>query len=163
MAFDAFLKLTPESGSFIKGEAKADGHQNEIEILSFAWGVTNPTDSQSGKATGRAHLSSFDITKKSDLSSTSLFQNCCSGQHYKEALITIRKAGGEKPVEYLKYKFSTVFVGSLKWDGEPNDDLPLESISFHFTKVEVTYTPDDHGKPGSPNVVGWDVAAGKKV
>jgi len=161
MAFDAFLKLDG-----VKGESTADAHKDEINILSFSWGVSNPHSigTGAGGGSGKAHISTFNVMKKTDAASASLFQNCCSGKHYPVANVVLRKAGGEKPVEYLKYKFTDVFVENLQWSGSSGgDDVPAESVSFAFAKVEITYTPQDSkGKEGSPLLASWDIRAGKK-
>ncbi len=160
MAFDAFLKLDG-----VKGESKADGHKDEIDILSFSWGVSNSTSHVgSGAGSGKASISSFNIMKKTDASSSSLFQACCSGKHTPTALAVLRKAGGDKPVEYIKYKFSEVLVESVQWSGSSGgDDVPSESVSFSFSKVEITYTPQDStGKAATPLLASWDIRAGKK-
>ena len=39
-----------------------------------------------------------------DCSSPKLMHACCNGTHFPAALITVRKAGGAAPVEYLKGK-----------------------------------------------------------
>lgn len=161
MAFDAFLKLDG-----VKGEATADGHKDEINILSFSWGVSNTAShSGAGAGSGKASLSTFNIMKKTDAASASLFQSCCSGKHTPLATVVLRKAGGEKALEYLKYKFSDVLVTSVQWSGSSGgDDVPAESVSFAYSKVEIAYAPQDaKGHGMSPQVASWDVKAGKKA
>jgi len=155
MAYDAFLKIEG-----VEGESTRDGHEGEIEILSFSWGVSNPTTIgvSSGAGAGRASLSSFNVMKKSDKASPKLFQNCCNGAHFPKATVVLRAAGGENSLEYLKYEFEQVFVESVQWSGsQGGDDRPTESLSLAFGKVEVTYTPQaDTGDPGAPVVAMWD-------
>jgi Type VI secretion system effector, Hcp len=38
---------------------------------------------------------------------------CCDGTHFSSALLTVRKSGGQKPVEYLKFKLETVFIAGV--------------------------------------------------
>lgn len=158
MAFDAFLKLEG-----IKGESSDAKHKGEIDIESFSWGaVQSVGDRGGGKSAGKASISSFNFLKKTDSSSAILFQGCCTGQHFKDALVTVRRAGGKDPIEYLKYKFSDVMVEAVQWSGSAGgEETPSESVTLAFNKVEITYTPmDATGKPGSPVVTSYDIRSG---
>jgi len=157
MAFDAFLKFTPT----VKGESTDKTHAGEIEIMSFSFGASNPVSIGSGTTgagSGKVHLSSFNIMKKTDSASTSLFKACCSGAHYTDATITLRKAGGATPLEYLVYQFNTVFVESIQWSGSTGgDDTPTESVSLAYGSVTITYKTQD-AKGGAKDTLGagWD-------
>src|ERR1039458_4726967 len=110
MAFDAFLKLDN-----IKGESKDSKHAGETEIYSFSFGSHNTTtigSASGGAGAGRAGFSAFSFMKKTDSASPLLFNACCQGTHIATGMLTLRKAGGEQPVEYLKYTFGQVFVES---------------------------------------------------
>ncbi len=56
MATDIFAKIGD-----IKGESVDDKHKNEIEVLSFSWGVANSGSTGSGGGSGRArrHFRTF--------------------------------------------------------------------------------------------------------
>jgi type VI secretion system secreted protein Hcp len=114
MALEAFLKIEG-----IPGESRKAGHPDEIDVLSFSFGASNPTTVAKGTGAGasQVNISSFNIMKATDLSSTALFLRCAKGEHIPEATVTLRKAGGEKPLEYLTYKFTKVFVDSIQWSG----------------------------------------------
>lgn len=157
MAYDAFLKIDG-----VNGESQRDGHQNEIEIYSFSWGASNPTSVGSGgkgMAAGRVSISSFNIMKKTDSASPTLFQKCCSGKHFDTATVVLQKAGGDKALDYLTYKFGEVFVESIQWSGSSGgDDTPSESVSFAFGKVEITYKPQiETGGSQQAIGAGWDI------
>ena len=159
MAFDAFLKLEG-----IKGESTDAKHKDEIDIESFSWGAQQSVGhTGGGRSAGKASVTSFNFLKKTDKSSAILFQGVCTGQHFKDALGTVRRAAGKDPVEYLKYKFSEVMVEAVQWSGSAGggDETPSESVTLAFNKVEITYTPmDATGKPGSPIVTSYDIKAG---
>lgn len=158
MAFDAFLKLKD-----VKGESTDSKHKDEIPILSFSWGADQSVgDSGGGKSSGKASIKSFRFSKKTDSSSTTLFIGCCTGKHFPDALVTVRRAGG-KPVEYLTYKFSDVMVESMQWGGTPGgDETPMESVILAFNKVDIRYTPmKPDGSPGSPVETSYDIRAGE--
>jgi type VI secretion system secreted protein Hcp len=161
MAFDAFLKIDG-----IKGESVDKTHKDEIVIESFSWGVANSGAGyagSAGRATGKSSPSDFSIVKKIDKASPDLFAACASGKHTKDMLVTLRKAGGT-PLEYLTYKFSDVMVSSYQAGGSSGGDLPVESISFNYAKVEIKYTPQDSKGAGmSPVGTGFDFSLGVKV
>ncbi len=161
MAFDAFLKIG--SGPDVKGESTDKSHAGEIEIYSFSLGASNPSTVSSGTTGaggGKVSISSLNVMKKTDSASAVLFQACCSGDHYSTATLTLRKAGGKNPLEYLVYTFTEVYVDSIQWSGSAGggDDTPSESVSFSFASVHAKYTPQKtDGTGGSPMEGGWDV------
>jgi type VI secretion system secreted protein Hcp len=157
MAFDAFLKIDG-----VNGESTRKGFEKQMEIQSFSWGAANPATigaGGGGGGGGKVSVSTFNIMKKSDAASPLLFQACCQGDHYDKATVTLNKAGGKAPVDFIKYEFEKVYVENIQWSGSSGgDDTPTESVSFAFGKVSVTYTPQNpDGSKGSPAVGSWDL------
>src|SRR3954464_13043199 len=113
MAADMFLKLEG-----IKGESTDSKHPNEIEILSYSFGVTQPgTGAQgSGHGGGRAHVQDFQITHHTDAASPTLFAMCATGKHIKEGTFIARKAGGDQQ-EYMTVKLTDVLISSVQNGG----------------------------------------------
>jgi type VI secretion system secreted protein Hcp len=163
MAFDAFIKLKD-----IKGESGDSKHKGEIEILSFHWGVSQSGTAAFGKGGGggKANISDFSFVKRVDSASPVLFQKCAQGEHIDEGLVTVRKAGGTQ-LEYLKYKFTTLIVSSVRPGGssQGSDDIPLEEISLNFAKCEIDYQPQgkDGKAEGGPIHGGWDQSENVKA
>jgi type VI secretion system secreted protein Hcp len=160
MAFDTFLKFTPE----LKTDSLRDQHVGEIEIYSFSWGASNPTTvgAGTGLSAGKVSVSSFNIMKKTDSASPSLFQKCCEGGHFDSATVTMMKASGDSkaPISFLVYDFTYVMVESIQWSGSSGgDDTPTESVSLSFAAVKVTYTPQamKGGAAPQPVVAKWDL------
>jgi type VI secretion system secreted protein Hcp len=159
--FDAFLKLEG-----IDGETTDSKHKNEIEVLSFSWGVSNPATAGygGGAGAGKASLSDFNFMLRTQKASPKLFLACASGKHMKEAVLTCRMAG-ERQLEFLKLKFTDVLISSFQQSGsEGGDSTPMESVSLSFAKLEETYTPSDSkGSTGKPVKGGWDVTQNKDL
>lgn len=155
MAFDAFLEIDG-----VEGEATRDGFEKMIEIESFTFGAHNPTSigSGGGAGSGKAQLSSFNVTKYTDSASPALFQACCSGKHFPNAKITFHKSGGDEPLPYLTYEFDKVFVESINWGGASGgDDRPTEQLSLAFGKVEILYQPQaEKGSAAGAVSASWD-------
>jgi len=159
VAFDTFLKLDG-----VDGESTRKGFEKQIEVLSFSWGGSNPTTVGSGTAglsAGKATISSFNIMKKTDCASPVMFQKMCIGDHFDKANVVMNKASGEKSsaLQFLKYDFEQVFVESISWSGSTGgDDTPMESVSFAFGKVTITYTAQTAGgTAGKPCVASYDI------
>ncbi len=159
MAYDTFLDLQG-----VQGESTAKGMENKIEIYSFSWGASNPTTISSGAtglAAGKVSISSFNIMKKTEKSSPTLFQGCCTGKHFDKATVTMRKATGDSGQQaFLTYDFTDVMVDSVQWSGSSGgDDTPTESVSFAFAKVEINYQQQDSkgGSIGKAVKGSWDL------
>jgi type VI secretion system secreted protein Hcp len=162
MAFDTFIKIDN-----VEGESTREGFEKWIEIYSFSWGASNPVTvgSTAGMGAGKVSVSSFNIMKRTDKASPTLFQYCCTGKHFQKATVSMNKAGGDKAVSYLKYEFSEVFVESIQWSGSSGgDDTPTESVSLAFGGVKITYTPQkSDGTQDSPIAQGWDIKKTAKI
>ncbi len=162
MAYSSFMKF---NDTIEKGESQDQtypGTGGWFEVYSFSWGASNPTNisAGSGAASGRVSISSFNIMKKFDVASPSLFNQCCLGKHFTGAVVVLAKAGGSAvPVEFINYTFTEVYVESIQWSGSAGgDDTPTESVSFAFGKVMVTYTQQGAEGTGSATpATGWDI------
>ena len=140
MASDIFAKIGD-----IKGESLDDKHKDEIEVLSFSWGVTNPAvisgGSGGGGGAGKATFHDLSIVHNLDKASPLLLRACATGMHIKDAVITHRKAGKGQQ-EYLTFKFRDVVISSFQTGGSEETPVPTDSVSFSFAKLEVEYKPE---------------------
>ena len=155
MAFEAFLKIDG-----LDGESTRKGFEKQLEIKSFNWGAANSvTIGSGGGGAGKVSVTTFNISKNTDAASPRLFQSCCNGTHYAKALVTLSRSGSRSPDDFIKYEFDNVYVQSVQWSGATGgDDTPLESVSFAFSKVSFTYTPQNpDGSKGTPSVGTWDL------
>ena len=156
--WDAYLTVEG-----VTGESKRAGHEGEIEIISFDFTASNPSSvgTGSGGGIGAVQLSSFNFVKKTDAASADLFKHCCSGKHFDKAKLTLYKAAGDAgALDYLIYEFEEVYVDHLNWSGSQGGDegIPLESVSFSFGKIVVTYNQqDEKGAKAGSYMGSWDV------
>jgi type VI secretion system secreted protein Hcp len=136
MASDIFAKIGD-----IKGESIDDKHKDEIEVLSYSWGVSNAGSMAhgTGGGEGKAAFHDMSFVHRIDKASPVLMQACATGVHYKEATITHRKAGKGQH-EYLVVKMSDVIVTSVTHGGSGDADHS-ENVSLNFAKVAVEYKP----------------------
>jgi type VI secretion system secreted protein Hcp len=186
MAVDFFLKLDG-----IQGESQDDKHKNEIEVLSFSFGMTNAASSALGGGGGSGKVLVHDVVviKHVDKSSPKVWEACNSGKHISSAILYCRKQGGSQQ-EYFKITMSDVLVsghdtmsgapiGRRQWDPVRNASggtpaaaasvapavpIPTEHVRFNFSKIEWEYKEQDSkGNSMGPVKAGWDLKANKKV
>jgi len=161
MAYDAFLKITD-----VKGESHDEKHKGEIDILSFSFGAhqTGTSHAGGGMGAGKASFTDFSFVHHLDQSSPVLMQKCASGEHLKEGLFTVRKAGG-KQLEYLKVKLTDILISSVRPGGSSGGEMPLEEVSINFSKIEMDYQPQgaDGNAMGGPIHGGWNVKQNVKA
>ena len=134
MASDIFAKIGD-----IKGESLDAKHKDEIEVLSFSWGVTNAgsTPSGGGGGAGKATFQDLSIVHSIDKASPLLLQACATGTHLKEATITHRKAGKGQQ-EFLIVKMNDIIITGVTHGGT-SDQPGSESVSLAFAKVDLEY------------------------
>ena len=136
MASDIFAKIGD-----IKGESLDDKHKDEIEVLSFSWGVTNAgvISPGGGGGAGKATFQDLSIVHHIDKASPLLLKACATGTHIKDATITHRKAGKGQQ-EYLIVKLNDVIITGVTHGGASGQPFS-ESVSLAFAKVDLEYKP----------------------
>ena len=137
MAADIFAKIGD-----IKGESLDAKHKDEVEVLSWSWGV-----SQSGSITqgggggqGKASFNDFNFTHHVDKASPVLLKACATGEHIKEATITVRKAGKGQQ-EFLIIKMNDILITSVNPSGSGDSAATAESVAMQCAKVDLEYKP----------------------
>ena len=140
----------------IPGESHDAKHKDEIDVVSYGWGLTHAaTAAAGGGGAPRPKFQDFHFTMNVNRSSPPLFLACANGRHIRTAMFTVRKSGGTQ-VEYLKIKFTDVVVSSFEEGGSGQGTE--ETVGFGFAKIEVDYTPQlPTGAPGAVVEAGWDV------
>jgi type VI secretion system secreted protein Hcp len=157
MADDYFLKIDG-----IDGESRDAKHKNEIEVLSWSWGESAPVGHPGGgSAAGKVQVQDFHFTTRFSKASPPLLLACASGKELKSALLTARKAG-DKGIEYLTFSLSDLLVSSYQTGGTEGVEVPMDSVSLNFAKIQVEYKElKADGTLGGSVKSGWDVNQGK--
>src|SRR6266498_6009298 len=130
MATDIFAKIGD-----IKGDSTDNKHKDEVEVLSYSWGVTNTGSigSGSGGGAGRATFQDLSIVHKIDRASPQLLQACATGQHLKEATITFRKAGKGQQ-DFLIIKMNDVIITGVV-QSAPSSEAGSETVDRKSTRL----------------------------
>ncbi len=156
MAVDAFLKLGD-----LKGESPVEGHEDEIQLLSWSWGMMQQgtTHRGTGGGAGKVDVQDMTMVKYVDTASPNLTLACCNGKHFEEAILTVRKAG-EKPLDYLKITMTDLIITSVSPGGASGDENVIETFAVNFAKFAYSYQPQDNkgAKAGGAVEIEYDIA-----
>lgn len=130
----------------IPGMSQVDGFTDQIQVESFAWGMTQTTNFQTaqGGGAGKVNVQDLSFTHLVDKASPKLMIACCTGQHIKDAVLTCRKVDGSGGVDFLKITLTDVLVSSVQPQGSNQDDTPRESVSLAFAAYKVEYQEQDN-------------------
>ncbi|ANQ87058.1 Hcp family type VI secretion system effector [Azoarcus olearius] len=148
---DMFLKIEGARMGPIKGEAQDALHKDEIDILSWSWGMqgnASATATAGGRSGGASQVSVSElvVSKGFDRASTALLVALRSNEQIKRAVLTMRKAGGPKAVEFLVITMENARIRSVQLSGAGTGDDPVhEQVSISFQKIAVEY----RGQEGS--------------
>jgi len=157
MAVDMFLKIDG-----VKGESKDKTHKQDIDVVAWSWGMSNSGSAHQGggAGSGKVNVRDITLTKYVDSSSPQIMLSCCDGKHFAKATLTVRKAGGNSPVEYVVIKMEEVLISSVSTGGSGAEDRLTENLNLNFAKVNFDYTPQgDKGEKGTPIPFAWNIAA----
>ena len=111
-----------------------------------------------GGGAGKVNIQDVSLTKYVDKASTNLAdENCCNGEHLKEAILTARKAGKD-PVDYVVITMTPVLVTSISTGGSDGEDRLTENVTLNFAKLEVSYTPQkEDGSADAAIDLNWNI------
>jgi len=141
MAVNAYLIIDGRPGP---STSKTDA----IDILSFSFGASQTSTigvgSSGGEArAGRANLADVSIMKVVDKVSPLLFDDCVTGNYLKKVDIIYDKPMGDNQEEYYKIHLEDALITSIQHSG--SNENPMESITFAYSKIKVSYNPEDQG------------------
>jgi len=161
-AVDYYLKIEG-----IKGESQDDQHKDEIDVESFSWGLSQTTvrSGAGGAAAGRAQFQDFHFTMRVNKASPTLFVDCASGQHIKQAVFvgestSIDKGGGS---QFFKYTFSDVLVSSYRDGGGADGGTDTGALRFASVKVEATPGARIDISPAAFGNLALDASSGQPI
>ncbi len=135
----------------IKGESRDAKHEDDIDVLSWSWGLSQSgTAGQAGGGgAGKVSFHAFTFAHHVDKASPLLMKACATGEHIKGATVTVRKPGKGQQ-EYLSITMTDLLVTSVSTSVSAEGDATIESVGLAFAKVDLEYTPQ---KPdGAPDV-----------
>ena len=135
----------------ITGDSTVDGHENELEVSTWAWGLSsNAVPSGSGAGSGRPVLDDVVVTLASSAGALQLIGMCATGRHAQTAsLVGVRSSGGQ-PFTFLRYELQRVTVVSVAQVAD-EDGSVSHRVALRFGGMRATFTPQtSSGAPGTP-------------
>jgi len=141
MAVNAYLIIDGRPGP-------STSKQDAIDILSFSFGASQTSTigvgSSGGESrSGRANLSDVSIMKVVDKVSPLLFDDCVTGNYLKKVDIIYDKPMGDAQEEYYKIHMEDALITSIQHSG--SQENPMESVTFAYSKIKVSYNPEQDG------------------
>jgi len=126
----------------IKGESKDARHKDEIEVLAWSWGLSHSgtTAHGGGAGAGRPSFQDLTFTHRVDKASPLLMKACATGEHARDATVTVRRAG-KGTQDYLVVTMKDVVVTSVSTAVSAEGDDTVESVALGFAKVDLEYRP----------------------
>ena len=164
MAFQCFLKL---EGPDLKGEAQREGHADEIDVLSWSWGLSqNGTMHQpAGGGAGKASVQDLRLTKYVDAATPKLVLACLSGTQFQRATLTCLRAGSDgSSIPYIVIVMQRVITRAVDDRGTGGEEPFAEDLSLNFAEVIVRYTKQNQdGSAGEQVAIGWSIRENKRL
>ena len=122
--------------------------KDAIDILSFSFGASQTAvighGSSGGESrSGRANLSDVSIMKVVDKTSPLLFDDCVTGNYLKKVDIIYDKPMGDNQEPYYKIHLEDALITSIQHSG--SSENPMESVTFAYSKIKVSYNPEEGG------------------
>lgn len=159
MSASIFLKIDGVEGDSVK-----DGHDGEIDVISWSWDMTQQGLAHMGKGAGGGKVAVGDvqIAKRIDSATPSLMMKCCKGEHIGEAVLTVERAGGDRPLPYVVMTMKKVFVTMVSPSVSDSDTEGHEMLSLNFESYDIEVTPQgDSGSGGAASTAAFNIATGK--
>jgi type VI secretion system secreted protein Hcp len=151
--------------SEIRGESQDKAHEDEIEITSWSWGLSNHggPGSGAGGAAGKPTFQDISLHKRVDRSSPNLANACVRGEHFPEAVLAAQRGSGPKfSLDLIVMKLSDVTITGFQEGVEDLGSFPSDSFSIRFAKIDYSYTLQKaDGTADSPVRWTWDLKANK--
>lgn len=138
-ASDIFLHVQTKRAGKVKGEAVSSGHEGDIVVLAWNWGVAATSAIGSTQSTARRSYKGLTVVKQIDTATTSLMAALASNDEVKEAKLTMRKSGVEQ-MDYFIVTLNNARVAAIDHATDEQGNT-TESVTFLFTKLEVEYRP----------------------
>ncbi len=132
----------PANGAFlnvanIPGESTDALHPNEIDVVSWSWGVSNggTTGQACGAAASTSTLLDLTVVKNEDKASPKFMLANAQGNSLGTIVLSLEKQG----TDYLVLTLDNAIVSSYKIEAGGGDLTPHEQVTFAATRITYSY------------------------
>jgi type VI secretion system secreted protein Hcp len=136
---DIFLSVQTKRAGKVKGEAVNPGHEDDIIVKGWHWGVAATSALGSAQATSRRAYKALTIVKQIDAATTALMAALVTNDEVKEAKLTMRKAGSDQ-IDYFLVTLQKARISSVDHVADEAGNT-VETVTLQFNKVAVEYRP----------------------
>lgn len=136
---DIYLSVQTKRAGKVKGEAVTPGHEDDIVVHGWNWGVAASSALGSSQATGRRSYRGLTVVKHIDAATTALMAALATNDEVKEAKLTMRKSGSEQ-IDYFLVTLQKARVTAVDHSTDAQGNT-LETVTLQFQKVSVEYRP----------------------
>ncbi|MBV9725834.1 MAG: type VI secretion system tube protein Hcp [Gammaproteobacteria bacterium] len=134
-----YLKMTG-----VTGESLADGHVGDIDLVSWDWGVLSAAHTLSdGSPGGASSFQALNLIKRVDRATPALFSLCDTHKVISSATLTVSKASGGSPLEYVTIDMTNVRI--IKVDVRSEEAELKEHVTLSCETVTFNYKPQASG------------------
>ena len=149
----------------VKGNVTAEGYKDHIAADSVAFNARRSVSMEPGHMSNREvtrpSINAINISKKADSSIAALFKEFVGGSAGKKVVIKFVQTGSDKVREFMSYTLENCLISGYSMIGSA-EGHPSETLQLSFSKIFINYVDTDAtNKSGSPQRVGYDLAAAK--
>jgi len=139
MPSDYYLKIDK-----VEGESVAKGMEKQIELDSWSFGISSPSDvGGGGLSAGKPSCSDLSFSFALDKASPPILAALCKGTHIATVVFTGRKTGGGgQPYNYLVITLTNCFVTGYSLGGGAQG-VPSASSSVAYEQIQYEYFLQD--------------------
>ena len=166
-----YLYLEREVGGLLKGESQDTYHLDEIQLVSYSFGVSTPDAGKTDAGAAGGKSGTTPQKSKSDpqpvvfstvfgKSSPDLFLMAARGDAIKAAWLYIRRLGSrsKEDADYIMIGFIDAYITDYKISGGEGP-RPTETFTLHVQTIDMAYRQqDEKGKLAAPigRAFTWD-------
>ena len=134
----------------ITGDSTALGHENELDVTAWSWGLRNErSQAGGGGASGRPVLEDLMVELSSDAGSLQLVNSCATGRLAVTGTLTGVRGIGQS-FTYLRYQMQRIAVTSVHEVTGDDGSLSFRA-TLQFRGLKATFTPQNpDGSAGTP-------------
>lgn len=143
---DMFLKIEGARSGVFKGESRDPGHLDEIQVVAWSWGMegnASSTVTTGARGANQVSVRELEIVKRVDSTTAGLMSALRSNEVIAKATLSVRKAGGTSPVEYLRIILEKARIRAIDLETGLHgaEENIAERIRIGFQKITVEYRP----------------------
>lgn len=149
----------------ISGESKDSKHSGQIDVLSWAYAVSqsSSTHTGGGGGVGKANFSELVFTHYVDKSSPNLMTYCAGGKHIASVELSCCKVGDGQQ-EYCKVTLTDVLITHVRQVGATNSPRLIEEVGMSYSKIKMEVKEQNSdGSLGAAVTGAWSAKENKKA